>query len=42
MTRPDWDFRVEDRIMHLKPDEIGYQKILVTENEWRAAVFQDR
>ncbi len=26
--RPDWDFRVEDRIMHLKPDEIGYQKIL--------------
>ncbi len=25
---PDWDFRVEDRIQHLKPDEIGYQKIL--------------
>ncbi len=25
---PDWDFRVEDRILHLKPDEIGYQKIL--------------
>ncbi|MEJ7770125.1 MAG: M1 family metallopeptidase [Chitinophagaceae bacterium] len=24
----DWDSRVEDRIMNLKPDEIGYQKIL--------------
>ena len=25
---PDWDERVRDRIQHLKPDEIGYQKIL--------------
>jgi hypothetical protein len=25
---PDWDPRVRDRILHLKPDEIGYQKIL--------------
>ena len=25
---PDWDGRVEDRIQHLKPDEIGYQKII--------------
>ena len=25
---PDWDSRVKDRILHLKPDEIGYQKIL--------------
>ena len=24
----DWDSRVRDRIQHLKPDEIGYQKIL--------------
>ncbi|MBW7890984.1 MAG: M1 family metallopeptidase [Chitinophagaceae bacterium] len=24
----DWDSRVEDRIQHLAPDEIGYQKIL--------------
>jgi hypothetical protein len=24
----DWDDRVRDRILHLKPDEIGYQKIL--------------
>ena len=26
--RPDWDPRVRDRILNLKPDEIGYQKIL--------------
>lgn len=26
--RPDWDQRVKDRIINLKPDEIGYQKIL--------------
>lgn len=26
--RPDWDPRVKDRILNLKPDEIGYQKIL--------------
>lgn len=25
---PDWDSRVKDRIANLKPDEIGYQKIL--------------
>src|SRR6202000_1419421 len=24
----DWDERVQDRILHLTPDEIGYQKIL--------------
>ena len=24
----DWDQRVRDRILHLKPDEIGYQKVL--------------
>ncbi len=27
-NRPDWDGRVRDRILHLKEDEIGYQKIL--------------
>ena len=27
-NRPDWDGRVRDRIQNLKPDEIGYQKIL--------------
>ncbi len=26
--RPDWDQRVRDRILNLKPEEIGYQKIL--------------
>lgn len=24
-SRPDWDQRVKDRILNLKPDEIGYQ-----------------
>ena len=27
-TRPDWDPRVKDRIVNLKDDEIGYQKII--------------
>lgn len=27
-NRPDWDGRVRDRILNLKSDEIGYQKIL--------------
>ncbi len=27
-NRPDWDNRVKDRILNLKPDEIGYQKII--------------
>ncbi|MFZ9719228.1 MAG: M1 family metallopeptidase, partial [Chitinophagaceae bacterium] len=27
-NRPDWDARVKDRIEQLKPDEIGYQKVL--------------
>jgi hypothetical protein len=26
--RPDWDGRVKDRILNLKPEEIGYQKVL--------------
>jgi len=26
--QPDWDGRVKDRIVNLKPDEIGYQKIV--------------
>jgi len=25
---PDWDSRVKDRIQHLTPEEIGYQKVL--------------
>lgn len=27
-NQPDWDERVQDRILHLSPDEIGYQKII--------------
>jgi Peptidase family M1 domain len=27
-NRPDWDQRVKDRILNLKPEEIGYQKVL--------------
>src|SRR5690349_17800376 len=27
-NRPDWDGRVKDRILNLKPEEIGYQKII--------------
>ncbi len=27
-NRPDWDSRVKDRILNLKEDEIGYQKII--------------
>jgi len=27
-NRPDWDSRVKDRILNLKDDEIGYQKII--------------
>src|SRR3984893_11936893 len=27
-NRPDWDGRVKDRILNLKPDEIAYQKVL--------------
>ena len=26
--RPDWDGRVKDRILNLKPEELGYQKVL--------------
>ncbi len=28
MMQPDWDPRVQDRIQNLKPEEIGYQKII--------------
>src|SRR5882672_8362536 len=27
-ARPDWDGRVRDRILNLKPNEIGYQKVV--------------
>jgi hypothetical protein len=38
--RPDWDGRVKDRIMNLKPDEIGYQKILALKMNGRPQTFK--
>lgn len=37
--RPDWDQRVKDRILNLKPNEIGYQKILSLKMNGRPQVF---
>ncbi|HTD92633.1 MAG TPA: M1 family metallopeptidase, partial [Chitinophagaceae bacterium] len=36
----DWDSRVKDRIQQLKPDEIGYQKILSLKMNGRAQKFE--
>jgi Peptidase family M1 domain len=33
--RPDWDGRVRDRISKLKPDEVGYQKVLTLKRDGR-------
>ncbi len=38
--RPDWDGRVKDRIINLKPDEIGYQKILSLKMNGRSQAFK--
>ncbi len=38
--RPDWDGRVKDRILNLKPDEIGYQKILSLKMNGRPQTFK--
>ncbi|HEV7783576.1 MAG TPA: M1 family metallopeptidase [Chitinophagaceae bacterium] len=38
--RPDWDQRVRDRILNLKPDEIGYQKILSLKMNGRPQNFK--
>lgn len=35
----DWDGRVTDRILHLKPDEIGYQKIISLKMNGRPQQF---
>ena len=35
----DWDQRVKDRIINLKPDEIGYQKILSLKMNGRLQTF---
>ncbi|MCC7402301.1 MAG: M1 family metallopeptidase [Chitinophagaceae bacterium] len=36
----DWDSRVKDRIQNLKPDEIGYQKVLSLKMNGRPQKFQ--
>lgn len=36
----DWDSRVKDRIQNLKPDEIGYQKILSLKMNGRPQKFE--
>ena len=39
-NRPDWDQRVKDRIINLKPDEIGYQKIISLKMNGRPQNFK--
>ena len=39
-VRSDWDSRVKDRILNLKPDEIGYQKILSLKMNGKAQSFK--
>jgi hypothetical protein len=38
--RPDWDSRVRDRILNLKPDETGYQKVLSLKMNGRTQRFK--
>lgn len=38
--RPDWDQRVKDRILNLKPNEIGYQKVLSLKMNGRPQTFK--
>ncbi len=38
-NRQDWDPRVKDRILNLKPDEIGYHKILLLKMNGRPQQF---
>jgi hypothetical protein len=39
--RPDWDGRVKDRILNLKPEEIGYQKVLALKMNGVPQSFQE-
>jgi hypothetical protein len=39
--RLDWDSRVRDRIQHLTPDEIGYQKVLSLKMNGLAQPFKE-
>ncbi len=41
-NRPDWDARVKNRIHNLKPNEIGYQKILSLKMNGRVQNFQEQ
>ncbi len=38
--KPDWDFRVTDRINNLKPNEMGYQKIFSLKMNGRPQIFK--
>lgn len=37
----DWDPRVKDRILNLKPDEIGYQKVSVVRVNGKAQILKE-
>ena len=37
----DWDPRVKDRILNLKPDEIGYQKVAYVNLNGKAQILKD-
>ncbi|MBM3432271.1 MAG: M1 family metallopeptidase [Bacteroidetes bacterium] len=37
----DWDMRVRDRIANLRPNEIGYQKVLSLKMNGRAQAYQE-
>lgn len=37
---PDWDNRVKDRIQKLKPDEVGYQKIISLKMNGKPQVYK--
>ncbi len=41
-NRPDWDGRVRDRISKLKPEEIGYQKIISLKLNGKPQTFQTK
>lgn len=41
-NRPDWDGRVRDRISKLKPEEIGYQKIISLKMNGKPQSFETK
>ena len=40
-NRPDWDARVRDRIMNLKPEEMGYQRVKTLKLDGRPQNFTE-